>query len=93
MRFWRPLWSLWNGRMKEEVSGKAIASLVFGILAVTGVCPCIGSIVAIALGVGETSGVARAGVILGWIHLAMIAISLIIVALFLALGGAMAWAQ
>lgn len=56
---------------KEETSGRAIASLVFGILGITGTCACIGSILAIVLGAGEEGGIARAGVLLGWIGLAI----------------------
>ena len=53
----------------EQPSGKAVASLVFGILSFAGL-PCIGAILAIILGSGEKSGVGRAGWILGWVHLA-----------------------
>ena len=53
--------------MTEATSTSAVLSLVFGILGITGACPCIGSILAIVLGAGDRSGVARAGVILGWI--------------------------
>ncbi len=77
--------------MKEEVSGKAIASLIIGILSVTGMGCCVGGVLAIALGAGETSGVARAGVILGWIHVATLAIGLIVAALLaLLMGGTFA---
>ncbi len=76
--------------MKEETSGKAIASLVFGILALVGVCPCIGGILAVALGSGEHGDVARVGVILGWISLGFVAISVLIVLLFLMVGGSLA---
>lgn len=76
--------------MKEEVSGKAIASLIIGILSVTGMGCCVGGVLAIALGSGETSGVARAGVILGWIHIATLAILLIIGALLLVFAGGLA---
>ena len=53
----------------QAASGRAVASLVFGILAITGVLPCIGSFLAIALGVGEETGVGRAGFVIGWISL------------------------
>ena len=55
--------------MNEPTSTRAALSLVFGILALTGWCPCIGSFAAILLGAGERSGVGRAGVILGWVSL------------------------
>ncbi len=53
----------------DRASGKAVASLVFGILAITGALPCIGSVLAIALGAGEESGVGRAGVLIGLVSL------------------------
>ncbi len=64
--------------MTEHTSSRAVASLVCGILAWTS-CPVLGAILAIVLGAGERSGVARAGVILGWIHLALVAISVLVV--------------
>jgi hypothetical protein len=57
--------------MTETTSTRAVLALVFGILAITGTCPCIGSFAAILLGAGERSGVGRAGVILGWVSLLM----------------------
>jgi hypothetical protein len=57
--------------MNGETSGKAIASLVFGILGLTGTCPCLGPILAVVLGAGEERGVGRAGFILGWIGVAL----------------------
>jgi len=51
----------------EVTSTRAVLSLVFGVLGITGTCPCIGSILAVVLGAGDRSGVARAGVILGWV--------------------------
>lgn len=50
----------------RTASGKAVASLVFAILGIT-CCPCIGSFVAVMLGLDERSGVGRAGFHLGWI--------------------------
>jgi hypothetical protein len=58
--------------MTHVTSTRAVLSLVFGILALTGYCPCIGSFAAILLGAGEKSGVGRAGVVLGWVSLAML---------------------
>lgn len=56
-------------------SGKAVASLVFAILGLT-CCPCVGSIVAVMLGLDEKSGVGRAGFHLGWIGPALILVGL-----------------
>ena len=48
--------------------GRAVASLVCGILSwIT--CPIFLAIVAIALGTGSRNGLARAGVILGWLNI------------------------
>ena len=55
--------------MTETTSTRAVLSLVFGILAITGTCPCVGSILAVLCGAGDRSGIARAGVILGWISI------------------------
>jgi|RhiMethySRZTD1v2_1073278.scaffolds.fasta_scaffold689806_2 cytochrome c biogenesis protein CcdA len=56
----------------EEVTGKAVAALIFSLLGLVGWCPCIGSILGIVLGAGQKNGVARAAVILGWIGLGLI---------------------
>jgi len=64
--------------VSEPVSSRAIASLVFGILAFNG-CPCIGGVLAVLLGAGERSGIGRAGFVLGWIHLALFALVLFVV--------------
>lgn len=56
--------------MTDEPTGRGIASLVMSILALTGICPCIGSVLGVYLGAEDSSSVARAGVILGWIGLA-----------------------
>jgi hypothetical protein len=69
-----------NQASSSETSTRAVLSLVFGVLALSGACPCIGGILAILLGAGEPSGVARAGVILGWVHFALTALILIVVA-------------
>ena len=71
---------------KDETSGRAIASLVFGILGITGTCTCVGSILAIALGAGEEGGIARAGVVLGWIGLAIWALAALVGVAFLVVG-------
>jgi cytochrome c biogenesis protein CcdA len=70
----------------NEPSTNAVLSLVFGILAVAGVCPCIGGVIAIVLGTGQKSGVGRAGWILGVIHLAMLAFVLVAALVLLAIG-------
>jgi len=71
----------------DNPSVRAIISLVFGILGVLFIAPCVGPIVAIIVGSGEPGGVARAGVILGWIALGLYAlISALVLALFL-IGG------
>lgn len=75
---------------QTETSGKAIASLVFGILGITQFLPCVGPIVAIVLGAGERDGVGRAGLILGWITLAIYAAVALVVVLFLVVGGSIA---
>ncbi len=69
----------------EPASGRDIAALVFGILGLTGFC--IGPVLAIALGMGQRNGLARAGMILGWVGLAMYALVAGVVVLFLLVGG------
>jgi cytochrome c biogenesis protein CcdA len=71
----------------EQPSGKAIASLVLGILGLLQLAPCIGPIAAIVLGWGEKDGVGRAGLILGWITLAMYAFVVGVVLLLILVGG------
>jgi cytochrome c biogenesis protein CcdA len=71
----------------EQPSGKAIAALVLGILGFLQLAPCIGPIAAIVLGWGEKGGVGRAGLILGWITLAMYAFAAGVLLLLLLLGG------
>ena len=73
-----------------ETSGKAIASLVFGILGITQFLPCVGPIVAIILGAGEKDGVGRAGLILGWITMAIYAAVALLVIVFVVVGGSIA---
>lgn len=71
----------------EQPSGKAIAALVLGILGITQIVPCIGPILAVVLGWGEKAGVGRAGLILGWITLAMYALLAGLVLLLILVGG------
>ena len=58
----------------SETSGRAIASLVFAILGIVGVAPCLGPVLGLVLGHGETSGVGRAGVVLSWVALGLYAL-------------------
>ncbi|MEM7306835.1 MAG: hypothetical protein AAF682_09200 [Planctomycetota bacterium] len=74
-------------RPAEEVTGKAVASLVFSLLGIAFWCPCIGSVVGVVLGAGEKSGVGRAGLILGWIGLGLCVLVGLVVALQLLLVG------
>ena len=68
------------------VSTRGVLSLVFALLALTGACPCVGSIAAILLGMGDRNPVGRAGFHLGWISLVLATMFLFVAALFL--GGA-----
>jgi hypothetical protein len=45
---------------KNDVGPRALLSLIFGLLAFCA-CPCIGSLAAIVLGMGEKSAIGRAG--------------------------------
>ncbi len=74
-------------RKSDETSARAVLCFVFGILAITGTCTCVGAPIAIFLGMGETSGLARAGVILAWIHLAICAVIIFVVLLLLLAAG------
>ncbi len=70
-----------------QPSGKAIAALVLGILGLLQLAPCIGPIGAIVFGWGERSGIGRAGLILGWIALALYAVVGFVALLLVILGG------
>ncbi len=82
-----------------RTSGKAIASLVLSLLGLVGVLPLIGPIVGIILGNQAKSeiarsdgtltgdGLAQAGVILGWVALALSAIG--VICALLIFGGAL----
>ncbi|MEW6073535.1 MAG: hypothetical protein AB1726_13205 [Planctomycetota bacterium] len=72
--------------MNDQPSGRAIASLVFGILGLTA-CPCAGGLLAILLGAGERHPVGRAGMILGWISVGLTALAGLLGLLVLVLGG------
>ena len=72
---------------ETNTSGKAIASLVLGILGITFTLPCIGPVLAIVLGAGERNGMGRAGLILGWITLALYALFAFLFILFVLVGG------
>jgi hypothetical protein len=78
-------------------SGTAVASLVFGILSWI-MLPFVGALVAVVLGHSaraeirrappgtiEGDGMAVAGLILGWVHLALFILAIMLV--FLVLGG------
>ena len=71
----------------ETASTRAVLALVFGILGLT-VLPCAGPIIAIVVGMGERGGIAKAGVILGWITLGIYALVAALVLLIVLLGGA-----
>jgi len=71
----------------KEPNGKAIASLVLGILGIAQVLPCLGPILAIAMGWDETEGPGRAGVILGVITLALYAVAAFVFIVFVLVGG------
>jgi len=72
----------------EETSGRAIASFLLGLLSLT-TCFFLPPlpILAIVLGAGEKRGLGRAGVILGWIGIAVYAMAAVLVLLFLVAGG------
>jgi hypothetical protein len=55
---------------KDDVGLRAVLSLICGVLAV-GLCPCVGSVAAIALGMGQTNAIGRTGFWLGWITLGL----------------------
>jgi hypothetical protein len=55
----------------DEVSSKAVAALIFGVLGLSHLCPCIGAAVAVGLGFGEKSGVGRAALVLGVVTLVL----------------------
>ncbi len=60
-----------------ELTTRSILSLVFALLALFGICPCLGSLAALGFGIGERHPVGRAGFHLGWIS---IILALIVVA-------------
>lgn len=68
----------------------AVGSLVCGILSWF-VCPIILAIVAIVMGSGNPHGLARAGVILGWLNIIVSLIGFFLVFLALAMGAGFAW--
>ena len=70
---------------KNDFGPRALLSLIFGLLAF-GACPCIGSLAAIVLGMGEKSAIGRTGFWLGWITLGLcflyVAVGLVLTVLF-----------
>lgn len=75
-------------RSPDPVGTRAVLALVFAILGVTGTCPCVGPVAAILLGMGERSGIGRAGFLLGWVALALQLLALFVALVFA--GGAVA---
>ncbi len=85
-----------------KTNGKAIASLVLSILGIVGILPVLGPILGIILGnsarreiarnpqVETGEGIARAGVILGWVGLALELVALICILVIF--GSAIGWA-
>lgn len=72
---------------QNSTSARAVLSLVFGVLGLLCILPCVGPIAAIGLGIGEKDSMARAGVILGWITLVLYAAAVLIALLLAAVGG------
>jgi hypothetical protein len=72
----------------QQTHTMAIVSLIFGILGLVGVCPGIGAVVAIITGnMAQTEiranpsqytgeGLAKAGVIMGWVGVGLIVVSI-----------------
>lgn len=72
--------------MTQEDTGKGIAALVFGILGLIGICPLVGSILGVVLGQGEPGSMAKAGVITGWIGIALSVLSILVVIAMMVFG-------
>ena len=70
----------------DSTSIRGVLSLVFGVLGLC-ICPVLGPIAAIALGSGQKDGMARAGVILGWLGLLVLVALALLGLLFLVVGG------
>ncbi|MBN1486873.1 MAG: DUF4190 domain-containing protein [Anaerolineae bacterium] len=80
-------------RSTKPTSGSAIASLIFSILGMIGVLPFIGSIVGLILGYNaqkeiensmgtlDGEGLAKVGIVLGWVGIAMLVLVLCLVML------------
>jgi len=74
----------------DQASGKAIASFVLGLLALMTFYACpLFAVLAIVFGMGEKEGLGRAGMILGWIGVAVYALGALIGILYLLVGGTM----
>jgi hypothetical protein len=82
----------------RRTDGQAVAALIFGIVGLV-VCPLIPSIVAVILGSQarariasnpdlDGDGLAKAGVILGWVGIGLSALGVVFVVLAFALGAA-----
>ena len=70
----------------DSTSIRGVLSLVSGVLGLC-LCPVLGQIAAIALGAGQKDGMAKAGVILGWLGLLVIVALALLALLFLVVGG------
>jgi hypothetical protein len=73
--------------MAESKSGSGgVAAFIWSIVGLLGICPILGSILGIVLGAGESEGLGRAGYILGWIGLLLVAIPLILLLILAVVG-------
>jgi hypothetical protein len=70
--------------MSQEESSAGIVAFVFALMGLIGVLPCIGPIIAIIAGAGDRTALGRAGVVIGWITLAIYALLL---GILLVIGG------
>ncbi len=71
----------------NSTSARAVLSLIFGVLGLLCILPCVGPIAAIGLAIGEKDGMARAGMILGWITLVLYAAAVLVALMLAAVGG------
>jgi hypothetical protein len=88
--------------MQRQTSGKAIAALILSILGLIGFLPLIGSILGIVLGnsaksdirlsggMQEGEGLAQAGVVIGWIGIALAVIGILAFCAIFAFAGGLA---
>ncbi len=71
----------------DSTSTRGVLSLIFGVLGILCILPCVGPLAAIVLGMGEKDGMARAGVILGWLTLVVYAAAALVFLMLGAVGG------